>query len=189
MNLSTVDIPGRLDAVPHPDPAWFLRSSGEEASGTIHGVAHARRVAVHALDLADALGASRVERDAVLLAALWHDIGREHDGGDYFHGARSAGKVLGLGLHRGVPPRVLELALFACTYHVPEDGWAERAARYESDPRAALRVLRILKDADALDRVRLGERSLKTDFLRLPESLGLVELAWALLRATEEKES
>lgn len=176
-----------LFTLPRPDPAWFIRSSGHRADGTIHGVRHARRVGVHALELAAELGATPEEREALRLAALWHDIGRECDGGDYFHGARSAGKVLGLGLHHGVERDVLDLALFAITYHPAPDGRGELAAQEQAEPRAALRVLRILKDADALDRVRFGPGHLKLHLLRFPESRCRIDRAFELVRATEEE--
>lgn len=181
------DVRALLSTLPRPSAGWFLRSSGEDGAGTIHGSGHALRVAAHAAELALEVGVSPAEREALLLAALWHDIGREHDGGDYFHGARSAGKVLGLGLHLSVEPRVLSLALLVITYHVPDDGWGERAARDHDDPAAAQRVLRVLKDADALDRVRLGPQNLKPQLLRLPASRRRIDRAWALLRATTEE--
>ncbi len=170
-----------------PDPAWFVRPSGFQAAGTIHGIDHARRVGVHALELAAELGATDLEREALRLAALWHDIGRESDGGDYFHGARSAGKVTGLGLHRGVERPVLELALFAITYHVPPDAWGEGAARERADPGSALLVLRILKDADALDRARFGRGHIDPGLLRFPESHRRIERAFELVRITGEE--
>lgn len=74
------------------------------------------------------------------------------DGGDYFHGARSAGKVIGLGLHRGIAPLTLEVALLTVTLHNVEDRRGEEAARRATDPGGALAVYRVLKDADALDR-------------------------------------
>lgn len=51
-----------------------------------------------------------------------------------------------------------------------------------SDPTRALRVFRNLKDADALDRVRLGEDDLDTKQLRFRQSRHRVERAWVLLR-------
>ena len=173
-----------LASSPRPDPAWFLRANGVDASTTIHGVDHVRRVAAHASELARALGVPAQEREAVLCAALWHDIGRESDGADCFHGARSAGKVIGLGLHLGRDPRTVELALFAVTFHVPDDAQGERAARKLTSPLAGLRVLRLLKDADALDRVRFGPHNLDSRLLRLPESHGRLDRARALLEAT-----
>lgn len=111
--MTTMDL---IFTLPRPDPAWFVRSSGHRADGTIHGVRHARRVGVHALELAAELGATAEEREA-------------------------------------------------------------------------LRVLRILKDADALDRVRFGHGHLKLHLLRFPESRCRIDRAFELVRATEEEES
>jgi HD superfamily phosphodiesterase len=169
-----------LAAVPRPDPAWFLRPDGTDGSPGIHGVGHTVRVLVHAVEIAEALGAVGWERDSVVLAALWHDIGRTDDGADYYHGAKSAGKAVGLGLHRGVDARVLETALHAVTHHSGSEPHGERAARWLPEPDAALRVFRILKDADGLDRVRLGD--LDPSYLRLEPSRRRVERASQLLR-------
>jgi hypothetical protein len=165
-----------------PDASWFLRPDGEDGSAGVHGIAHAWRVGVHASELAEALSLPPWEREALRLAALWHDIGRDSDGGDYFHGGKSAGKVVGLGLHRGVEPVTLEVALLAVTFHSATDRWGEEAAAKSSDPDAALRVYRLLKDADGLDRIRLGARRLDVAMLRFPESRARIERARELLR-------
>jgi len=178
---------------PRPDPAWFLRASGYDASGSIHGLGHTRRVILHAQAIARAEGFAPWEQDAVTWAALWHDIGRTNDGLDYYHGAKSAGKVLALKLHEGLEPRVYETALHAVVHHSGSERHGEVAARrveifeHEGgayrrrtvDPVAVLRVFRALKDADALDRVRLGD--LDEHFLRLDSSRARVASAWALL--------
>ncbi len=73
-------------------------------------------------------GFSAWEREALTCAALWHDIGRTNDRADYYHGAKSAGKAVTLGLHRGIEPRVYETALYAVTHHCGDEGHGERAA-------------------------------------------------------------
>lgn len=176
-----------------PDPAWFRRASGYDASASIHGMAHTRRVMIHARAIAQAEGFLAWEQEAVFRAALWHDIGRTDDSADYYHGAKSAGKVLALGIHQGLEPLVYETALFAVTHHSGSEAHGERAARRleffrlqgESFRRvlipgdSALRVFQALKDADALDRVRLGD--LDESYLRFPSSRERVDLASALL--------
>lgn len=169
-----------LPTLPRPDPVWFIRPDGSDPSRRIHGVSHTRRVMIHAAEIADALEVPALEREAVLLAALWHDIGRTDDGVDYYHGAKSAGKVVGLGLHQGLPPSQVELALYAVTHHSGSEVHGELAARNLVHPAAALRVFRILKDADGLDRVRLGD--LDARFMRLPGSPEREKRAWELLR-------
>ncbi len=174
-------MPLPLDHLPAPDAAWFLRPNGHDASGTIHGTGHTRRVTAHAVALAERLGVEPWQREAVLRAALWHDIGRTFDGRDHLHGAKSAGKVVGLGLHQGLEPRVVEAALHAVTFHSTDDRHGEETAEYLDDPESGFLVFRILKDADALDRVRFGPRGLDERQLRLAPSRALVRAAWELL--------
>lgn len=166
-----------------PDAAWFVRPDGKDGASGIHGVGHVWRVGVHARELAEALRLPPLEREALRLAALWHDIGRTCDGRDDLHGAKSAGKVAGLGLHRGVDARTLAVALFAVTYHSAPDRVGEDAAEGEDDPDATLRVFRVLKDADGLDRLRLGEHKLDVRQLRHAEARRRVARAWELLRS------
>lgn len=161
------------------EPVWFMRPDGHDASATIHGVAHTARVLTHALAIAEALGLRAWEREALACAARWHDIGRTDDTADYYHGAKSAGKVVGLGLHRGVSAPVLEAALFAVTHHCCPDEHAERAAARSADPEATMRVFRVLKDADGLDRVRIDD--LDPSMLRFDVSRTRVDRAWEML--------
>ncbi len=171
-----------VSSLPQPDPRWFVRPSGEDASRTIHGVSHTLRVMVHVSEIAAALRIVDWERETAVLAALWHDIGRTQDGGDRYHGAKSAGTVVGLGLHAGLPKDQVAVALHAVTHHPGDEGEAERAASWLADPEAARRVFLLLKDADGLDRVRLRDGDLDVSYLRLPGSRSRVERAWDLLR-------
>lgn len=163
------------------DRDWFTRPDGTDASATIHGIGHTVRVLAHAIEIAEAVGAPEWEREAVTLAALWHDIGRTNDGADYYHGAKSAGKVVGLGLQVGLEDRVREAALFAVTHHSGSERHAQQDGARHREGESILRVFRILKDADALDRVRLGD--LDTSYLRFHASLERVDVAWELLEA------
>ena len=152
---------------------WFQSADG------IHGVGHTRRVIVHADALAAEVGLGTLEASAVHKAALWHDIGRSHNGVDWTHGMASVTKVMELGLHDGVPPTVLDLAFFAMEHHSMWDRVGDGRAAVRSDAAAAQRVLWVLKDADGLDRVRLGD--LDPGQLRLTCSRARVELAEELL--------
>lgn len=160
--------------------AWFARPHGDDGWAGIHGLAHTVRVRTHARALALAIGLSDDERAAVDRAAMWHDIGRTNDRADYYHGAKSAGKVVGLGLELAVTRHVADLALFAVTHHSGSEAHALRAAALAADPDSTLRVFLVLKDADALDRVRIGD--LDIGYLRFPESHALVDAAWELYR-------
>jgi hypothetical protein len=89
------------------------------------------------------------------------------------------GRVLGLGLHEGLDPIIAEAAIFAVTHHCGSEEHAERALGYQLDPQGFGNVFRVLKDADGLDRVRLG--GLDERFLRFQQSHGRIERAWELL--------
>lgn len=172
--MITTDTP----AVP---AAWFDRPDGSSGAHGIHGVAHTLRVWIHAQEIAEGLVLAEWQLEALRFAALWHDIGRTHDGADYYHGARSAGKVLGLGLHAGVDPQTRDTALYAITHHCGSEEHGNRAAEWLPDSKAALEVFLVLKDADGLDRVRLGRHDLDVGQLRFEVSRKRVARAWELL--------
>jgi hypothetical protein len=178
-----LNLPSPLPDIPRE---WFIRPNGHQAADTIHGVKHAMRVWIHAYELAEALGLAPWEREALHCAALWHDIGRTHDGPDYYHGGKSAGRVVGLGLHEPLGEFERETALFVVTHHSGSEEHAKRGVEWMPDPGSAWQVFRMLKDADALDRVRLGPFNLNPSLLRLPESHERITRAWELLEASED---
>ena len=174
--LGKPDLGNLLAQLPPIDPAWFRNPDG------CHGLGHMRRSAIHALAIAAELGLPEDETLAAVSAAAWHDIGRASDGGDYMHGARSAGKVLGLGLTESMDPATRDMLLFAIEYHCQDLQWAERniGVYWRAYPEALWRVSDVVKDADALDRVRFhGPESVRVDWLRFDyskEQLGFAEL-------------
>jgi len=178
-----LNLPSPLPQIPRE---WFVRPNGHQAADTIHGVKHTLRVWIHAQALAEVLGLVQWEREALHHATLWHDVGRTHDGADYYHGAKSAGRVVGLGLHAPLDEFEREVALFAVTHHSGDERYAEPDARWMPDLEAAMRVFRVLKDADALDRVRLGPYDLDVSQLRFPQSHERIDIAWELLEASKE---
>jgi hypothetical protein len=145
---------------PDVPQAWFRRVS------RVHGVSHTQRVHIHAQRLIETLGWSEADGGLVLSAVLWHDIGRHGDGVEPRHGASSVARTDELGLAAGLSPADAAAVRFAILRHSLPDGDApEQAARLETsadearrlaEPERALRILGLLKDADALDRVRLG---------------------------------
>jgi hypothetical protein len=155
-----------------PASAWFRHNPYG-----IHGVAHAARVLVWAEVLAGTVaGPQAIDRDALRWAAACHDIGRENDGIDPQHPARAAAWVLAK--LRTVRPTATEVDVDRvaelCRWHTSSD----RAV-----PRMTLELL-ILKDADALDRARLGD--LDPGRLRLARARDVVALAEELYRRTGE---
>ena len=164
---------------------WFRRWS------SLHGVRHTQRVHIHAQRLTEELEWSSADRELVLHAALWHDIGRLGDGVEPGHGACSVERADELRLAAILPAEDAAVVRFAILRHsLPDDGALEHAeglaaaddpARRLADPQRALRVLWMLKDADALDRVRLGfGEQADSRQLRHPRSLRLLSFAEVL---------
>ncbi len=184
MNLAS---PRSFDPLAYPlDPAWFERPD------SIHGLAHTRRVLIHATRIARARDLDPDWFHSLVLACAWHDIGRTHDGPEPEHGRRSTARVGQLGLGKDVEPPILERALFAVEWHsLPDARAVERAvtlAREDFRPEVGtmLRVLWVLKDADGLDRVRL--KDLDPTQLRYPCSQAMVAEAWRLLAEMPDPE-
>jgi len=164
---------------------WFLRFS------RLHGVTHTQRVHIHAKRLLELLAWSPADGELVLRAALWHDIGRHGDGVEPGHGASSAARADELGLTADLAPPDAAVVRFAILRHsLPDHGApalaAELAAcedegRRLAEPERALRILWLLKDADALDRIRLGlGECADPRRLRHEETVGLIPFAAAL---------
>lgn len=147
---------------PRIDPDWFARP------WSLHGIRHTQRVHIHAQRLTRELGWAELDAQLALRAALWHDIGRTNDGVDDGHGEQSAFRAGRLSLTDALAPADAGAVLFAVFFHsLPDQTAREEAPRWHDelgwpragrlqDPEQALRILWLLKDADALDRVRLG---------------------------------
>jgi putative nucleotidyltransferase with HDIG domain len=177
---------------PYVPEHWFAHDS------SLHGVRHTQRVYIHVQRLTRQLGFAELDAQLVLKAALLHDIGRTDDGVDHGHGEASATRAVKLGLTRALAPADADSVLFAVFFHCLPDGLAEEEAprRHEErgprgasrlpEPQRALRILWLLKDADALDRVRLilGEAADPRQ-LRHPESAAHLPFAAELYRALD----
>lgn len=75
-----------------------------------------------------------------------HDVGRLDDGVDFDHGLRSAQWIKD-NLSGKMSPEMLDTVTYIVHWHVPPD----------TDAPVMTPELKVLKDADALDRVRLGD--------------------------------
>ncbi len=138
---------------------------------------------VHALRLIEATGWE--EEAARLWAAVYlHDLERTHDGRCHKHGADA---VL-----RWRTQESLRLHIFTAGIDQADREPVETALELHCQPDAELppqgheywRLCVLLKDADGLDRVRLGD--LDPKLLRLPESRKMAGFAQRLFDATNE---
>ncbi len=144
-----------------------------------HTKAHCARVLRFALMIAEKRGLSPAERALLATASVFHDSRRLDDGYDTGHGQRAADYYRAFCAENGQPFDPL-------CYHVI--CWHDRhddegiAAIENLQPRRENDVLlyQIFKDADALDRFRLGPKGLDTRYLRTEEALELVDYARAL---------
>lgn len=158
-----------------PTPDLFTHPS------QLHGQRHVARVMIHAFRLVEATGWTH------LATRLWgavylHDLARTHDGVCHRHGADAverwrssaalAQTLATRGIHYAAEPGVQRAVTLHCK---PNHFEPDRA-----DPDWPL--IALLKDADGLDRVRLGD--LDPSYLRLPESLTMVDFAQRLFDDT-----
>lgn len=151
-----------------------------QRSGTDHGQLHSARVLFLALALAivqaGKIRLSRVELSQLCSAIVFHDIGMKNDHRvDDDHG-KAGREVYEKNAGKSSDPAVS----FLIEYHCLGDKLAEEYLKSTDTIQAKKRtwlLYQILKDADALDRVRFGLYDLDVNQLRLPISHKLVPLA------------
>ncbi len=157
-----------------PPPELFTHAS------TLHGQAHVSRVMVHAFRLIAATGWAE-EAPRLWAAVYLHDIARTHDGLCHRHGSDAMTRFETLSEVRD---------LFAQGGVAESDYPAIRTAVvHHCLPRELMRthphwrLTSLLKDADGLDRVRLGD--LDPRYLRNREAHEMVAFAESLFTETD----
>jgi hypothetical protein len=161
------------DLVPPPELFWH--------SSRLHGQAHVARVLVHALRPVEATG-FHDEMPRLWAAVYLHDIARRHDGRSARHGADAWARLADLPDVRalfdrgGVREEDYPVIESAVTHH-------SAGELLPTDP--TWRLIALLKDADGLDRVRLGD--LDPACLRHPEARKMITFAERLHRETDGK--
>lgn len=148
-----------------------------QRGGTGHDKLHTARVLFLALAVIQAgkVRLNRAELSQLTNAIVFHDIGRKNDRVDDGHGKASR-KIYEKNAGSSADPAVC----FLIEYHCLDDTLAEEYLQSADIIRAKKRTWllhQILKDADALDRVRFGIYDLDVNQLRLPISHKLVPLA------------
>ena len=150
-----------------PRKGWLAHDS------YIHGVSHMARVFVLQELICNELEkqSMAINRTATRYAAMAHDVGRVHDGVDDDHGRRSAAWMK-QNLADKMSPEDLDVATYIVHWHSLPD----------RDAPVMTAELQVLKDADGLDRVRLGDLDVR--YLRTTAAKGLVNIARELDRLT-----
>ena len=150
-----------------------------------HTKAHSARVLLLALLIGHQKGLSEEEKNALGMAAVFHDSRRLDDGIDKGHGSRAAAYYKEYCREHGLS---YDAQTYYSTYYHDQDdslGLSEIAKSPFVNERGVL-LYQIFKDADALDRYRLGPDALDVNFLRTEEAHGLVGFAKDLLRKSRD---
>lgn len=137
----------------------YGRANDEE-----HDAEHTLRVLFDALLLVQVQGIALTKKESHQLcdAILYHDIGRTNDDVDDSHGAKSKG------IYYDAVPECNSATAFLIEYHCLDDRKALadlKASNIRNKERVWL-LYTILKDADALDRVRFGMRAVDPKYFR-----------------------
>lgn len=165
------------------DPEKFNLNQGHfDHDSLLHGINHTYRVMCHVLFLGKKLGWERETRLA-FCAAFIHDMSRKHDGYCTKHGYWSMRDKL---------PVFTEFFLSqgANTYEIKEIGTAvqNHSEGFDLSPdQPFYKTTALLKDADALDRIRLGENNLNPTFLRLKATTKFIPFATELFRKSDNR--
>ena len=155
-------------------PDLYHRPSG------IHGVGHVRRTLLLSLLMSDFDKLSIQHTLILAYASVYHDIGRTHDGVDYYHGYASYEKVLEHGLLNNHEANEVYAIKELIERHAISDKKAFSFETLDEGKRDEVQfLLRYFKDADGLDRVRLGDLNAK--YLRTDTAKRLTLVAQQIL--------
>ncbi len=145
----------------------------------MHGLGHIERTILQGGFCAMEEGLDREDTQLLLLACSYHDVGRQNDWVDDLHGWRSAQRIGEITGRTGEDLKLLQGAVDA---HARKEAvLRETVAGYHpADLERAVRLTQLLKDADGLDRVRLGD--LDPSYLRREVSRARAGLALEVYR-------
>lgn len=164
--------------------------------GAIHFRSHWARVLMIALVLGDEAGLSDTDLDALAMAAVFHDSRRKNPYLDTGHGLRASEYYRHAASENGATSPLLVFdprTFLAIRWHDRNDGEGMAAFTRAYDllvgvPQGAQAdvafVYQLFKDADGLDRVRLGLDQLDIRFLRTQSAKDAVNYARELLEAS-----
>ena len=145
-----------------------------------HDKEHTKRVLFLASILCHQLNIGNKKMlDDLFTAISFHDTGRINDDIDDSHGYRA------IPIYREYIKPNSKITEFLIKYHCLDDNIAIDYInnKFKPDKVADVKLLySIIKDADALDRVRFGSEFLNVNYLRNKESLNLAFLAVQLLK-------
>lgn len=152
-----------------------------------HGISHNIKTLIYALIICTMKGLDYYyyKTRIILDACKYHDIGRKNDREDRHHGERSSNKIDEVVKNDEFYQNKNYLNLLKASMDIHSKNDIEErniAAKYQVDIEEFKSIYSILKDVDALDRIRLSMRipllkELDTNYLRTKESKALVKFA------------
>lgn len=155
----------------------------------IHTQGHCERVLLHALRIGDARKATDQQMLALAHASIFHDTRRKDNYLDTGHGARAAEYYKAFCKEQGL--RFLPETYAAIWYHDRDDELGKQYIRKHTATEGEywqwLEVYDDFKDADGLDRLRLGTWCLDPKFLRTPEAKDMMAFAQQLVETSIPK--
>ena len=158
--------------------------------GKNHDLSHIERVLLFAEILAKKESLSVHERELLLVAAAYHDCGRENDREDTKHGERSAIKIAPL--LENFTEEEQSIIKIAVEFHEEDEDFilSNLCVKHNLSQEAtevAKQIANLLKDADALDRTRFrNAATLDPKRLRTSSAKGMVEFAKKLQKMYQD---
>lgn len=168
------------------DDYLYQKVNFNMADSKIHSYGHTERVLFHALNVGRIELADDPEALEILAhASLFHDTRREDDYIDTGHGARGAVHYETF-CHTNPEMNFHREAVYLMRYHDMDDLKGIQAINrdFPEDAERVRHLYAIFKDADALDRWRLGSCGLDPRYIRTAEARRQVDLARELVRLT-----
>lgn len=144
----------------------------------MHGFNHNVRVSLFVLILSSSESITKEDLAILLEAAKYHDTGRNNDNDDIEHGHRSASIISFLSTKYSEEDMAYLKAIVEA-HSIPDSDKDKMIPKYKlQDVNRYHRLLDVLKDSDALDRVRNDD--LDPRFLRTGRAKELVSFAYEL---------
>lgn len=168
------------------DDYMYRRVRFNMPDSEIHAAAHCERVLLYALILGESIfGDDSEALDILAHAAIFHDTRRQDEYLDTGHGARAAVYYEQSCRDNGDIEFHPE-SVFLMRYHDLDDAVGTAAIRkhFGAGADKVLMLYAIFKDADALDRWRLGSRGLDPKFLRTDKARSMTDYSHRIVKET-----
>lgn len=150
----------------------YKKKSGE------HGLSHTCRMLALEVLINEEVGFSRNERRILTKAITYHDLGRVNELEDTIHGEASAK----LFKKHHPDDKDLDIIMDIVKYHCIDDEKAFEELSKSDNSEIKIKLLKWLKDIDALDRVRFGLNDVDIRYFRHKETMTFMLVAHLLLR-------